>query len=169
MGRPVDRSDHSFLDLDYVGVKAPQFSFTRLTGADPTLGVEMASTGEVACLGWDFDEAYLKALVSVGFRFPIKSVLLSTGPVKSKATLLEMFELAAQADLLVAYAPQASMGTAIEMWQAFRARVPIVTVSPLGANWVVKHLSDVVLPDLSTFRSWVADGGLPRLLSRRVS
>jgi hypothetical protein len=91
------------------------------------------------------------------------------GDAEAKATLLEMAELAAQADLLVAYAPRASMGTAIEMWQAFRARVPIVTVSPLEANWVVKHLSDVVLPDLSTFRSWVADGGLPRLLSRSVS
>jgi hypothetical protein len=91
------------------------------------------------------------------------------GDAEAKATLLEMFELASQADLLVAYAPQASMGTAIEMWQAFRARIPIVTVSPLGANWVVKHLSDVVLPDLSAFRSWVADGGLPMLLSRRVS
>jgi hypothetical protein len=91
------------------------------------------------------------------------------GDAKAKATLVENAELAAQADLLVAYAPQASMGTAIEMWQAFRARVPIVTVSPLGANWVVKHLSDVVLPDLSAFRSWVEDGGLPTLLSRRVS
>jgi hypothetical protein len=91
------------------------------------------------------------------------------GDAEAKATLLEMFELAAQADLLVAYAPQASMGTAIEMWQAFRAHVPIVTVSPLGANWVVKHLSDVVLPDLSSFRSWVEDGGLAGLLSGRVS
>ncbi len=89
MGRPVKEMTRSFLDLDYVGVKAPQFSFTRLTGADPTLGVEMASTGEVACLGWDFAEAYLKALISVGYKFPIKSVLLSTGPVKSKAQLLE--------------------------------------------------------------------------------
>ncbi|MCP4599603.1 MAG: carbamoyl-phosphate synthase (glutamine-hydrolyzing) large subunit [Proteobacteria bacterium] len=89
MGRPVERVDQSFLDLDYVGVKAPQFSFTRLEGADPTLGVEMASTGEVACLGWDFDEAFLKALISVGFTFPIKSVLLSTGPIESKAAFLE--------------------------------------------------------------------------------
>jgi carbamoyl-phosphate synthase large subunit len=74
--------------LDYVGVKAPQVSFTRLEGADPTLGVEMASTGEVACLGWDFDEAFLKALISVGFNFPVKSVLLSSGPIQSKAALL---------------------------------------------------------------------------------
>ncbi|MBN1434782.1 carbamoyl-phosphate synthase (glutamine-hydrolyzing) large subunit, partial [Candidatus Fermentibacterales bacterium] len=85
-GRPVPNlPSRSFLDLDYVGVKAPQFSFTRLEGADPTLGVEMASTGEVACLGRDFDEAFLKALISVGFRFPLGKVLLSTGPIESKA------------------------------------------------------------------------------------
>jgi carbamoyl-phosphate synthase large subunit len=76
------------LDLDYVGVKAPQFSFTRLDGADPTLGVEMASTGEVACLGDDFEEAFLKALLSVGYRLPVTSVLLSTGPVEAKAAFL---------------------------------------------------------------------------------
>ncbi|MDJ0763271.1 MAG: carbamoyl-phosphate synthase (glutamine-hydrolyzing) large subunit [Myxococcota bacterium] len=89
MGRPFNGLDRSFLDLDYVGVKAPQFSFTRLEGADPTLGVEMASTGEVACLGFDFDEAFLKALISVGFRFPLKRVLLSTGPIESKAAFLD--------------------------------------------------------------------------------
>jgi carbamoyl-phosphate synthase large subunit len=88
MGRPVEQKGWSFLELDYVGVKAPQFSFTRLEGADPTLGVEMASTGEVACLGWDFAEAYLKALIAVGFRFPLASVLLSTGPIESKAAFL---------------------------------------------------------------------------------
>ncbi|UCG60798.1 MAG: carbamoyl-phosphate synthase (glutamine-hydrolyzing) large subunit [Candidatus Zixiibacteriota bacterium] len=89
MGHPVERVDQSFLELDYVGVKAPEFSFSRLDGADPTLGVEMSSTGEVACLGWDFDEAFLKALISVGYRFPLKTVLLSTGPVESKAAFLE--------------------------------------------------------------------------------
>ncbi len=88
MGRPFDQDGRSFMELDYVGVKAPQFSFSRLEGADPTLGVEMASTGEVACLGWDFEEAFLKALISVGFKFPLKSVLLSTGPVESKAAFL---------------------------------------------------------------------------------
>ena len=70
-------------------MKAPQFSFTRLRGADPTLGVEMASTGEVACLGDNFEEAFLKALLSVGYHLPFKSVLLSTGPISSKAELLE--------------------------------------------------------------------------------
>ena len=76
-------------DLDYVGVKAPQFSFTRLQGADPTVGVEMASTGEVGCLGDDFDEAFLKALISVGFRFPLRNVLLSTGPLADKVAFVE--------------------------------------------------------------------------------
>ena len=89
MGRPVDKQERTFLDLDYVAVKAPEFSFTRLEGADPTLGVEMASTGEVACMGLDFNEAFLKALISVGFKFPIKNALLSSGPIESKAAFLE--------------------------------------------------------------------------------
>jgi len=86
---PVQKWSSSSFELDYVGVKAPQFSFTRLRGADPTLGVEMASTGEVACLGDNFEEAFLKALLSVGYHLPFKSVLLSTGPISSKAELLE--------------------------------------------------------------------------------
>ncbi len=80
---------YNTLDLDYVGVKAPQFSFSRLHGADPVLSVEMSSTGEVACLGKDIHEAFLKSLLSVGFIIPKKNILLSTGPIKSKAYLLE--------------------------------------------------------------------------------
>ena len=83
------KGDYRTIDLDYVGVKAPQFSFSRLQGADPVLSVEMASTGEVACLGNDINEAFLKSLLSVGFKIPKSNVLLSTGPVKSKAYLLE--------------------------------------------------------------------------------
>ena len=79
-------------DMEYVGVKAPQFSFTRLRGADPTLSVEMASTGEVGCLGDDFEEAFLKAMIAVGFRYPVKSVLLSTGPTESKVDFLSSAE-----------------------------------------------------------------------------
>jgi carbamoyl-phosphate synthase large subunit len=88
MGHHVPKIDRSVFDLEYVGVKAPQFSFTRLIGADPTLGVEMASTGEVGCLGDDFDEAFLKALLSVGYKLPVKNILLSTGPIESKAEFL---------------------------------------------------------------------------------
>jgi carbamoyl-phosphate synthase large subunit len=89
MGENVSPIDRSAFDLDYVGVKAPQFSFIRLKGSDPTLGVDMASTGEVACLGDDFNEAFLKSLISVGFRLPKKTILLSTGPVDSKADFLQ--------------------------------------------------------------------------------
>jgi carbamoyl-phosphate synthase large subunit len=88
MGAPV-RNRKSTLDLDYVGVKAPQFSFSRLKGADPTLGVEMASTGEVACFGEDVHEAFLKALLSAGFSLPEKSILLSIGGEPSKHRFLE--------------------------------------------------------------------------------
>lgn len=84
MGHQVKSYERSVLELDYVGVKAPQFSFTRLDGADPALGVEMSSTGEVGCLGNNFEEALLKSLISVGYKFPIENVLLSTGPIESK-------------------------------------------------------------------------------------
>jgi len=89
MGKKVPSIDKSSFDLDYVGVKAPQFSFTRLKGSDPMLGVEMASTGEVACLGDDFNEAFLKSLISVGFSLPKKTILLSTGPMESKAEFMD--------------------------------------------------------------------------------
>jgi carbamoyl-phosphate synthase large subunit len=93
MDKEVETSGNSFFELNYVGVKAPQFSFTRLEGADPTTSVEMASTGEVGCMGSDFDEAFLKALISVGFRLPVKSVLISSGSIESKAELLESVRL----------------------------------------------------------------------------
>lgn len=87
----------------------------------------------------------------------------------ARQVLLDLAELAAQCDLLVAYAPQASMGTAIEMWQAFQAGVPIISISPMAANWVIRHLSDVLLPDLDAFRGWAADGGLSQLLSHEAN
>ena len=89
LGEKVPRMDKSSFDLDYVGVKASQFSFTRLKGSDPVTGVEMSSTGEVACLGDDFNEAFLKSLLAIGQRVPSKGVLLSTGTLKNKAELIE--------------------------------------------------------------------------------
>ena len=76
-----------------MGVKASQFSFSRLAKADPVLGVDMASTGEVGCIGDSFHEALLKAMYSVGYRMPVKAVLISSGPAKSKADLLEAVRL----------------------------------------------------------------------------
>jgi len=89
MNKDVPKMERSAFDLDYVGIKAPQFSFTRLKGSDPVLNVEMTSTGEVACLGDNFNEAFLKSLISVGFKMPEKNILLSTGPIYSKAELLD--------------------------------------------------------------------------------
>jgi len=89
LGEKVPKIDKSSFDLDYVGVKASQFSFTRLKGSDPVTGVEMSSTGEVACLGDDFNEAFLKSMLSTGKRIPEKAVLLSTGTLRYKAELLE--------------------------------------------------------------------------------
>lgn len=88
MGEETPVISRSAFDLDYVGVKAPQFSFTRLKGSDPVTRVEMASTGEVACIGDSFDEAFLKSLLAVGFVMPKKAILLSTGPIESKADFL---------------------------------------------------------------------------------
>lgn len=93
MNKPVSKIDRSAFDLDYVGVKAPQFSFTRLKGSDPVQGVEMTSTGEVACLGDDFNEAFLKSLISVGFKMPRKNLLISAGPIDSKADLLKSMNI----------------------------------------------------------------------------
>ncbi|RMH61165.1 MAG: carbamoyl-phosphate synthase (glutamine-hydrolyzing) large subunit [Calditrichaeota bacterium] len=93
MGRSTPDADSNLFELDYVGVKAPQFSFTRLEGADPILGVEMASTGEVGCLGDDFNEAFLKALLSVGYKLPVESMLISSGSIESKAELLEALHI----------------------------------------------------------------------------
>lgn len=89
LGLPVEKPAKSAFDLDYVGIKASQFSFSRLQGADPVLGVDMSSTGEVGCIGNDTDEAILKSMLSVGQRIPQKSVLLSTGTPKQKANMLE--------------------------------------------------------------------------------
>ncbi len=105
LGLPVEKPAKSAFDLDYVGVKASQFSFSRLGGADPVLGVDMASTGEVGCLGDDTDAAILTALLAVGLRVPRKAVLLSTGSPKQKADMLDAAHLLHKAGLR--YTPRA--------------------------------------------------------------
>ncbi len=88
LGIKVEKLDKSIFDLDCIGVKASQFSFARLAKADPILGVDMASTGEVGCIGDSYYEAILKAMLSVGYRIPQKNILLSTGPMRSKVELV---------------------------------------------------------------------------------
>ena len=89
LGLDVKKPDKSLFDIDYVGIKVSQFSFNRLQNADPVLGVDMTSTGEVGCLGTDSSCALLKAMLSVGYRIPQKGVLLSTGGIKQKVAMLE--------------------------------------------------------------------------------
>ncbi|MCC8197289.1 MAG: carbamoyl-phosphate synthase (glutamine-hydrolyzing) large subunit [Tannerellaceae bacterium] len=93
LGLPVEKPNKNVFDLDYVGIKASQFSFNRLQKADPVLGVDMASTGEVGCIGDDTSEAILTSMLSVGYRIPEKNILLSTGTPKQKADLLDAARL----------------------------------------------------------------------------
>jgi len=142
---PVQKWSSSSFELDYVGVKAPQFSFTRLQGADPTLGVEMASTGEVACLGEDFDEAFLKSLISVGYHLPFKSVLLSTGPIASKAELLEGVRTLHQKKIKL----YATEGTAsflkVHQIPVELVRWPLDKESPTAVDYIKEGKIDLVI------------------------
>ncbi|HAH22606.1 MAG TPA: carbamoyl phosphate synthase large subunit [Prolixibacteraceae bacterium] len=92
---PYRQPDKSLFELDYVGVKAPQFSFARLLNADPVLGVDMSSTGEVGCIGETYYEAILKSMLSVGYTIPKKNILISSGPARSKIELLQSAQLLA--------------------------------------------------------------------------
>ncbi|MBC6606637.1 carbamoyl-phosphate synthase (glutamine-hydrolyzing) large subunit [Hymenobacter sp. BT188] len=106
LGKKVERDASELVyDLPFVGVKAPQFSFTRLPGADPVLRVDMVSTGEVGCLGDTAEEALLKSMLSVGYKIPQKSVLISSGPILSKIALLESARLLLQSGYTI-YATQ---------------------------------------------------------------
>ena len=96
LGVPVEKPNKNLFDLDYVGIKASQFSFNRLQKADPVLGVDMSSTGEVGCLGDDTSTALLKSMLSVGQRIPKKTVLLSTGGAKQKAEMLDAAKMLRQ-------------------------------------------------------------------------
>ena len=96
LGLPVEKPNKNLFELDYVGIKASQFSFNRLQKADPVLGVDMASTGEVGCIGRDTSCAVLKAMLSVGYRIPKKNILLSTGTPKQKVEMLSAARLLQQ-------------------------------------------------------------------------
>ena len=107
LGKEVTKPSRSIFDLEYVGVKAPQFSFSRLQKADPVLGVDMSSTGEVGCIGEDFYEGILKSMLSVGYHIPKKGILLSTGPARDKVELIN----SAQALRNKGYSLYATRGT----------------------------------------------------------
>jgi len=108
LGAEVKKIDGSQLDFDYVGVRAAQFSYSRMKGADPVAGVEMASTGEVGCIGRGVRDAFMKAMLSTGFRVPKKKILLSTGPIEDKVDFID----SAKKLLAMGYEIVASSGTA---------------------------------------------------------
>jgi carbamoyl-phosphate synthase large subunit len=145
MDKPVPKIDRSSFDLNYVGVKAPHFSFTRLKGSDPVLGVEMASTGEVACLGDDFNEAFLKSLISVGFKLPRKNILLSTGPIDNKAEFLGSTKILEQ----LGFNFYATKGTADFMKNnGIKANVlhwPLDNKEPSTLSYIANNKIDLVI------------------------
>ena len=137
---PYSQPDKSAFDIDRIGVKASQFSFARLQNADPVLGVDMSSTGEVGCLGDDFNEALLNALIATGYKIPKKSVMFSSGAAKSKVDLLDASRMLAAKG----YEIYATPGTAAFLNEN---NVPVVTVhwpdeNPQDENNVMKMIAD---------------------------
>ncbi len=180
MGRPVPVHSGSATDLEYVGVKAPQFSFTRLDGADPVLGVEMASTGEVGCLGDDFEEAFLKALLSVGFRLPVKSVLLSTGPIADKAAFLEPARLLAGMGVRIfatqgtaAFLRENGVEATLAHWPAEQASPNTLELLAARAVDLVvnipKHSGEEELSNDYLIRRRAADFGIPLITNIQLA
>lgn len=145
MGKRVSKIEKSFADLEYVGVKAPQFSFTRLKGSDPVLGVEMTSTGEVACLGDDFNEAFLKSLLAVDFKLPKKAILLSTGDIEKKIEFLESTKKLQQ----MGFKFYATKGTAdflrLHGVEAEILHWPLENIEPNTLTYIANGLIDLVI------------------------
>lgn len=180
LGEDVARPESSSFEIDHVGVKAPQFSFARLDGADPTLGVEMASTGEVGCLGDDFEEALLKAMLSVGYRLPIRTVLLSLGPITSKAEMLPAIRLLVEQGVRL----YATKGTATFLDQNSIAcevvQWPLDEVSPNAIDFIRDDRPDLVInipkddrPDELTngymIRRAAVDFNVPLITNRQIA
>lgn len=145
LGERVEPGDNKALDLDYVAVKAAQFSFLRLPGADPTLGVEMASTGEVACFGDDLHEALLKSLISTGFKIPKIGVLVAVGPDKEKKDFADFSETLYKLGLRVYATP----GTAKALREAGRECETVYKLSenksPSTIDVIVNRGVDMVI------------------------
>jgi len=155
----VHRVNFNLMDIDYVCVKAPMFSFSRLQGADPVLRVEMASTGEVACFGDTRDEAYMKSIISAGFRMPKKkTILLSLGPLRSKVKFLESVAILKE----LGWAIYATQGTCLFLEQngiySTMLHKPSSTESPKALEFISQRKIGlaVVIPDSMT--SKLSDG-----------
>jgi carbamoyl-phosphate synthase large subunit len=167
LGAPLTAAPIDLLELDYVAVKAPKFSFTRIAGADPILGVEMASTGEVGCLGADLSEALLEALAATGFTPPSRGVLLSLGPLTEKYDLYDELRIIAEELRLPIYATAgthdalAAVGIACTLL-AKRPDEP----GPTGISAIEQGLVDLVI---NIPREFDAEGRPDGYLIRRAA
>ena len=180
LGIGVEKPNKSVFDLDYVGVKAPQFSFSRLAKADPVLGVDMSSTGEVGCIGEGFYEAILKAMFSVGYRVPQKSILLSTGPARSKVELLNSARaLVARGHRLYAtrgtqiFLKNAGIDADVAYWpDENRSPNTIELIKTREVDLVVnipKDLSDIELNNDYIIRRSAVDFNVPLITNARLA
>jgi carbamoyl-phosphate synthase large subunit len=181
LGLPVERDESERVyDLPFVGVKAPQFSFTRLPGADPVLKVDMVSTGEVGCLGDTAEEALLKSMLSVGYRIPQKSVLISGGPIKSKVALLSAVELLVKRGFTI-YATQGthrffaenSLPSTLLYWPDEQQEPNVLSYLrdkkiDLVIN-IPKNLSKGELDNDYKIRRKAVDSGIPLLTNARLA
>ena len=104
LGIPYKKPEKSIFEIDHIGIKASQFSFSRLAKADPVLGVDMSSTGEVGCIGDSYYDAVLKAMLSVGYRIPKGNVMVSSGPIRDKVELLNSCRMMVAVYILVTLA-----------------------------------------------------------------
>ena len=181
LGEKVEKEDTSTFDIDYIGVKASQFSFARLHKADPVLGVDMSSTGEVGCLGKDFDEALLNAMISVGHHVPEKGVLVSSGDVRGKVDMLEACRLLDENG----YPIYATAGTAAFLNQNGIKAIPTSWPDEPGEgidvlDLISDHKIDLVIniPKNHTrreltngyrIRRWAIDHNIPLLTNARLA
>ena len=170
---PYTQPDKSAFDIDRIGVKASQFSFARLQNADPVLGVDMSSTGEVGCLGDDFDEALLNALIATGYRIPKKAVLLSSGATKSKVDLLDASQMLSQKG----YHIYATAGTATFLNSHGIPTTPVFWPDerPNAENNVMKmianHQFDLIvnIPNGYRIRRGAIDHNIPLMTNARLA
>lgn len=179
LGEKVEPTDSSTFDIDYIGVKASQFSFARLHKADPVLGVDMSSTGEVGCLGRDFDEALLNAMISVGNNVPKGAVLVSSGDVRGKVDMLEPCQLLAANG----YKIYATEGTAKFLKSNGVEATPVCWPDEDGENvldLISHHKVDLVvnipknhsrreLTNGYRIRRWAIDHNIPLLTNARLA
>ena len=180
LGEQIEPVDTSTFDIDYVGVKASQFSFARLHKADPVLGVDMSSTGEVGCLGRDFDEALLNAMISVGHHVPKGAILVSSGDVRGKVDMLEACRLLFEAG----YKIYATAGTARFLNDNDVTAIPVSWPDEQGdinvLDIISSHEVDLVIniPKNHTkreltngyrIRRWTIDHNIPLLTNARLA